>query len=157
MQQLGLETILVTSLWDLIMQEGLFHMGLVHMLASVVNQVGYKYQMSILLFTFSFMKVMEGMDSSRKWGLTLDTIQTLEVVLANRTIVCHIICSHLLHTYYLPFNGCCSSRSFCYSRFQCLVHTDIHTTIPSTSILAKATFTSTCPASTHSSSISVFS
>ena len=45
-------------------------MGLVLTLASVVTQVGYKYQMSIsFILLFLSMKVMEGMDSRQGNGV----------------------------------------------------------------------------------------
>ena len=64
-------------------------MGLVHMWVSVATRVGnlinYKPVYSLILFFFHEGHGGYGF-TSRKWGLTLDTIQSLEVVLANGTI-----------------------------------------------------------------------
>ena len=64
-------------------------MGLVRMWVLVANLVSTKNLINItyLFIYFCFMEGYGGYGfTSRKWGLTLDTIQSLQVVLANGTI-----------------------------------------------------------------------
>ena len=62
-------------------------MGLVHMWVSAATQVGNFKLINYKTVLFFFHEGHGGYGfTSRKWGLTLDTIQSLEVVLANGTI-----------------------------------------------------------------------
>jgi hypothetical protein len=78
------------------MWEELFLMGAARTSVSAATRVGSQSQQVVYSFIYLFFpKGYGGYGfTSRKWGLTLDTIQSLEVVLANGTIVTVSLTNH---------------------------------------------------------------